>query len=123
MKPLPIDKLTLELISPKRDIAQLSVNQGSKKSRVRAVIEYRGDALILARTYGDCDIEQVAETLTLIYLKRYGRKAFGEIIGRRKEGKVCDTTLEDPHHFSKFLHLIHTLGELEDPLPRPAGEG
>lgn len=112
LKPLPPDKLTLELLSPKRAIAALNVQENGDMTKLTAVVEYRGDALILTRTEGNCNVEQVARTLAADYLNRYGKQGL-KILDNRKDGKVCRCTLTDPDHFHKFLHLLHNVGGLE----------
>ena len=122
LKPIPSERLTFEVLSPKRAIASLSVRQGPDKSKVTAVVEFRGDALILSRTEGDCDVQRVATVLRIHYLERYEKDGL-RILGNRKDGKICDCTLEDPDHFHKFLHLLHTIGGLEYHVPERQESG
>ena len=78
-------------------------------------MEYRGDALILSRTDGDGEVKRVAEALRQYYSLRYGEEGL-RIIRIRKDGKICDCTLTNPRHFSRFLHLIHNNGAFDYPL-------
>jgi hypothetical protein len=117
IKPLPAEPLTFEILTPKRAVATLSVHQGSDESKIRAVVEFRGDALTLSRAEGDFDVQQVAIILGIHYLERYGREGI-RIIGKRKNGRICDCTLPDPGHFLGFLHLLHTIGGLEYRIPQ-----
>ena len=120
LKPLPPDNLTLELLSPKRDVVTIRVQEGTRQTLVRGVIEYRGDALTLSRKEGDGDMKRIAEALGEYYVERYSTPGL-RIIRIRENGRICDCTLPNPPHFSKFLHLIHNTGEFDHPArePRP----
>src|SRR6267143_5540954 len=74
LEPLPPDDLTLELLRPKRDVVTIRVQAGDRETRIRGVVEYRGDALILSRTDGEGEVKQVAEALGQYYTLRYGEE-------------------------------------------------
>ena len=115
LKQIPPGELALELLSPKRDVITIRVQEGDQVTWVRGVVEYRGDALNLARTEGDCDVTRIANALRDYYILRYGDDGL-KIIDTRENGRICDCTVADPSHFSKFLHLIHNNGAFRYPL-------
>jgi len=89
----------------KRGITVISVNERSKESSLKAIIQFRGRTLILSMKEGTFSIEDVAKRLSLEYGKKYPKenlKADGVFDG----GRVHHYTVSDPGHFLDFLHWI-----------------
>lgn len=89
----------------------METQEDSKNARVTAVIEFRGKALTLALTDGDCNVGQLAWRLSKFHFSRY-RKQGLRILSPPGTEKLCDCTLDNPDEFVNFLHLIQTNGGL-----------
>jgi len=96
----------------KRGRAKIIVKEPSKNSVVTAVVEFRGNTLILSRVNGNCDLGEVGSRLHLEYSKKYPKESLkpDRVLER---GRIRHYTVSNPAHFLDFLHLIHTIKGLD----------
>jgi len=120
-KPVSLDPVELDILRLKRAVVPMDVKEDSKDAKITAIIEFRGKALTLSLTEGDCDVGQVAWRLSKFHYSRYG-KAGLRILSPLKAGRLCDCTLENPDDFLNFLHLIQTNGGLTVRVSEQRGE-
>lgn len=110
-QPISTKSVELEVLRFKRALASVIVDEDSKQSQLSLVVEFRGQALTLTRTDGECNVEQIAWRLSKYHNSRYGKSGL-RIVSTRNNGRICDCTLENPDAFLGFLHLIKTAGGL-----------
>jgi len=94
-KPVSLDPVELEVLRLKRAVVPLDVREDGREAKVTATIEFRGKALTLSVTQGDCDVGQIAWRLSKFHYSRYG-KAGLRILSPPKPGKLCYCTLDNP---------------------------
>ena len=102
-------EIELEVIHLKRATGNLAVKHDSKESMFNWILEFRGTTLILTRTDGDLKAYWVVEALEDDYRRRYGVGDILYPISTREDGKVADSTVDNPQKFFEYLHLLHTL--------------
>jgi hypothetical protein len=114
-KPLNLDPVAvdLETLHLKRAIATLSMSQGAKKSAFKAILEFRGNTLVVTRFDGELSAEWVVEALETDYPRRYRVDDMLRPIDIRENGKISHSTIEDPEEFLKYLHVIKTLAYVQ----------
>ncbi len=104
----PIE-IELEVIHLKRATGNLAVQHDSKESKFDWILEFRGNTLILSLKEGDLKANWVVEALEDDYRRRYRVEDVLYPISTREDGKVADSTVDDPQKFFEYLHLLHTL--------------
>jgi hypothetical protein len=104
----------LEILRLKRAIITISMAQGAKKSEFKAILEFRGNTLIVTRSDGgELSAEWVVEALETDYSRRYKVNDMLRPIDIRENGKISHSTVEDPEEFLKYLHVIKTLSYIQ----------
>jgi hypothetical protein len=103
----------LEILHLKRAIATMSMAQGAKKSEFKAILEFRGNTLIVTRSNGELSAEWVAEALETDYSRRYKVDDMLRPIDIRENGKISHSTVKDPEEFLKYLHVVKTLSYVQ----------
>jgi len=85
----------------KRGRAKIIVKERSKKSFVTAVVEFRGNTLILSRVNGNCDLREVGSRLTLSIPRNTQRRASKQTESL-SAGEYFTTRFQTPPIFSTF---------------------
>ena len=90
------------------------MGEDAKQSKITAIIEFHGNGLTLTRTEGNCDTARVGYLMGLVYKALYPNRGNGlRLISRKENGTDAFYTLDDPQHFSDFLHLMKNAGDTE----------
>lgn len=105
-KPVSLKPVELEVLRLKRALVDVEVRNGQRESKLSAVIEFRGHALTLSRSEGDCNVDEVGRRLGIEYHRRYGKEGLRLIDNIFEGRRVCEYTVADPARFLDFLHLV-----------------
>jgi len=106
-------EVDLEVLNLKRAVVTLSVSQEATKSTFKAILEFRGNTLIVTRSDGELSAEWVVEALDTDYSRRYKVYDILQPVTIRENGKISHSTVEDPKNFLEYLHLLKTLSYVQ----------
>ncbi len=111
-KPVSLKPVEMEVLGLKRAIVSIRVEESSRRAEIRAILEFKGKGLILSRTIGNCDVDEVARYLGRFYHERYERFGIRPLSTRESSATVCDCTVDNPENVLGFFHLIKNNGGL-----------
>ncbi len=95
-KPLSLDpvEMDFEVLNLKRAVVTLSLSQGATKSTFKAILEFRGNTLIVTRSDGDhISADWVVEALDTDYYRRYKIDDMLQPVEVREDSKISHSTV------------------------------